>query len=175
MKRRGECQLSATNGASLVSRNIRGSWLILHDGVGLEQPEKLILGVTIGHPSDVIANGTFRPLFPDAAIIAFGQQARFSAKLLEQLTNDATAFDSHALDPRMVVDSAVQELLECGLERAHVRTGFNKRRGRIAYVGNVADALLAQPLERVLEQISYKPVDEFAHHSRLKLFRAQVA
>src|SRR5262249_50446326 len=72
----GECKLSATIGLSRVGDRVRGRVTILHDGVRLEQSEKLILGVAVGHAGHVIADRTLWPITADAAAVALRQQPR---------------------------------------------------------------------------------------------------
>src|SRR5262249_11602838 len=153
----------------------RGRICILYDRVRLEQPEKLILGITIGHAGHVIADGALRPIVAHAATVAFRQQPRRVAKLVEELTNDPAAFDGHALHAGVVVHAPPQKLLQFGLGRPHSRPRFDKDRRGAADAGDTADTLLPQPLPRVFEQVTYLPVDEITDHGGLELFRGKVA
>ena len=75
----------------------------------------------------------------------------------------------------MLIDAPVKEHFQLRLEPPHLRPGTDQRSGNVAHVVHGADALLAQALPRLLQQVADLPVDERAHDGRLKLLRPQVA
>src|SRR5581483_914626 len=82
---------------------------ILHARIGLKKPEVFVLGITVGHAGEIIADGALQDGLLGTLRIALGQLFGRPAILGKNLLHEPPTLGRHAHDPMMSVDSLMQK------------------------------------------------------------------